>query len=98
MSFNVDAFSFSGGDGGNGVGWVPSGGLCYVHSVSNDLNLGISVGSYFTLGTNLDDGRARRYYAINNELITAFAQGSEAYRVNDWLFVGAGAAVRAYDF
>ena len=92
MTFDVDTSSFGGGDGGNGVGWVPSGGLFYVHSLSNDLKLGFSAGSYLGLGIDFNDDWAGRYYATKNELITAFAQGSAAYRVNDWLSVGAGAA------
>jgi long-chain fatty acid transport protein len=92
MTFDVDASSFSGGDGGNGVGWVPSGGLFCVHSLSSDFKLGLSAGSYLGLGTDFDDNWAGRYYAAKNELITAFAQGSAAYRVKDWLSVGAGAA------
>jgi long-chain fatty acid transport protein len=92
MTFDIDASSFGGGDGGNGVGWVPSGGLFYVHSLSSDFKLGVSAGSYLGLGIDFDDDWAGRYYATKNELVTAFAQASAAYRVNDWLSVGAGAA------
>ena len=92
MTFDIDASSFGGGDGGNSVGWVPSGGLFYVHSLSDDLKLGFSAGSYLGLGIDFNDDWAGRYYATKNELITAFAQGSAAYRINDWLSVGAGAA------
>lgn len=91
MSFDVDASSFGGGDGGNGVGWVPSGGLFYVHSLTSDFKLGVSAGSYVGLGVDFNDNWAGRYYATKNELITAFVKGSAAYRVNDWLSVGASA-------
>jgi long-chain fatty acid transport protein len=93
MKFDTDSSTFGGGDGGSAVGWVPSGGLFYVHSLSNDLKLGASAGSYLGLGINFNDDWAGRYNVIKNELITAFAQGSVGYRVNDWLSVGAGAGL-----
>ena len=46
--------TFGGGDGGNAVGWVPSGGLFYVHELNNDLKLGLSAGSYLGLGIDLE--------------------------------------------
>ena len=93
MQFDTDSSTFGGGDSGNAVEWVPSGGLFYVHSLSNDLKLGASAGSYLGLGVDFDDDWAGRYYVTKNELITAFAQGSVGYRVNDWLSVGAGAGL-----
>lgn len=93
MKFDTDFSTFGGGDGGSAVGWVPSGGLFYVHSLSNDLKLGVSAGSYLGLGVDFKDNWAGRYFVTKNELITAFAQGSVGYRVNDWLSVGAGAGL-----
>ena len=93
MKFDTDASTFGGGNGGNAVGWVPSGGLFYVHSLSSDLKLGASAGSYLGLGIDFDNDWAGRYFVTKNELITAFAQGSVGYRVNDWLSVGAGAGL-----
>ena len=93
MEFDVDAATFGGGDGGNAVGWVPSGGLFYVHELNSDLKLGLSAGSYLGLGIDFDDDWAGRYYATKNELITVFTKFSVGYRVNNWLSVGAGAGV-----
>ncbi|MDX1698673.1 MAG: outer membrane protein transport protein, partial [Thiohalobacterales bacterium] len=62
MKFDVASASFSGGDGGNAVGWVPSGGLFYVHDLKPDLKLGLSAGSYLGLGVDFDDDWAGRYY------------------------------------
>lgn len=93
MEYDVDAASFGGGDGGNAVGWVPSGGLFYVHDINSDLKLGLSAVSYLGLGIDFDDDWAGRYYAIKNELVTVFTKLSVGYRVNDWLSVGAGAGL-----
>ena len=90
FEFDTDASSFGGGDGGNAVGWVPSGGLFYVHSLSNDLKLGVSAGSYLGLGMDFNDDWAGRYYVTRSELVTAFGQGSVGYRINDRVSVGAG--------
>jgi long-chain fatty acid transport protein len=93
MTFDTEASSFGGGDGGNAVGWVPSGGLFYVHSLSNDLKLGFSAGSYLGLGMDFNDDWAGRYYVTKSELVTAFGQASVGYRINDWLSAGAGVAL-----
>lgn len=93
MQFDTDASTFGGGDSGNAVGWVPSGGLFYVHSLSNDLKLGVSAGSYLGLGIDFDDDWAGRYYVTKSELVTVFTKASVGYRVNRWLSVGAGAGV-----
>ncbi len=93
MKFDTDSSSFGGGDGGNAVGWVPSGGLFYVHSLSSDLKLGLSAGSYLGLGVNFNDDWAGRYYVTKSELITMFTKASVGYRINHWLSVGAGAGV-----
>jgi long-chain fatty acid transport protein len=93
FKFDTDASTFGGGDGGNAVGWVPSGGLFYVHSLSSDLKLGISAGSYLGLGVDFDNDWAGRYYVTKSELITAFTKASVGYRINDWLSVGAAAGL-----
>jgi len=85
--------SFGGGNGGNAGGFVPSGGLFYTHSLSQDLKLGFSVGSYLGLGVQYNDDWAGRYYIQKEDFTTAYANGSVGYRVNDWLSVGAGVSV-----
>lgn len=87
---DVDVATFGGGNGGNAGGFVPSGGLFYVHSLSQDLKVGLSAGSYLGLGVDFANDWAGRYYIQKEELATVFANGSVGYRVNDWLSVGAG--------
>jgi long-chain fatty acid transport protein len=90
---DVNVATFSGGDGGNAGGFVPAGGLFYVHSLSQDLKLGFSAGSYLGLGVDFDNDWAGRYYIQKEEFTTAFANGSVGYRVNDWLSLGAGVSI-----
>ncbi|MGB5200234.1 MAG: outer membrane protein transport protein [Sedimenticolaceae bacterium] len=87
---DVKASTFGGGDGGNAGGFVPAGGLFYVHSISDDLKLGFSAGSYFGLGIDFDKDWAGRYYIQSEQFTTMFANGAVGYRVNDWLSVGGG--------
>jgi long-chain fatty acid transport protein len=90
---DVDVATFGGGDGRNAGGFVPAGGLFYVHSLSQDLKLGFSAGSYLGLGVDFDKEWAGRYYIQKEEFTTAFANGSVGYRVNDWLSAGAGVSI-----
>ncbi|MDB4409831.1 outer membrane protein transport protein [Gammaproteobacteria bacterium] len=90
---DVDVATFGGSDGGNAGGLVPAGGLFYVHSLSQDLKLGFSAGSYLGLGVDFDNDWAGRYYIQKEEFTTAFANGSVGYRVNDWLSAGAGVSI-----
>ena len=90
---DVDVATFGGGNGGNAGGFVPSGGLFYVHSLSPDLKLGFSAGSYLGLGVDYDDSWAGRYYIQKEDFTTVFANGSVGYRITDWLSVGAGVGI-----
>jgi len=90
IKFDTQRSSFGGGNGGNAGGFTPAGGLFYVHSVSNDLKLGVSTGSYLGLGVNFDDDWAGRYYVQKEKFLTSFLNGALGYRVNDWLSVGGG--------
>lgn len=62
----------------------------YVHKVSPNWRLGLSMLSYLGLGANYGDGWAGRYYTQASKLITVSVVPSAAYRVNDWLSLGAG--------
>ena len=73
---DVDVATFGGGNGGNAGGFVPSGGLFYTHSLSQDLKLGFSVGSYLGLGVQYNDDWAGLYYIQKEGFTTAYANGS----------------------
>ena len=71
---DVEVATYGGGDGGNAGGFVPSGGLFYVHSLSQDLKVGLSAGSYLGLGVDFADDWAGRYYIQKEEFTTRVCQ------------------------
>ena len=91
--FDTQSSGFGGDDGGNAGGFVPSGGLHYVHRVTDDFRLGISAGSYFGLGVDYGDDWAGRYYTTEAEMLTFGVNPGAGYRVNKWFSVGAGFSV-----
>ena len=80
-------------DGGNAVGWVPSGGTFFSYSVSRELKLGVGVAGSFGLGEAYHDGWVGRYYAQGATLIGLSFLPAIAYRFSDNF--SAGLAVNA---
>jgi long-chain fatty acid transport protein len=79
-----------GGDnGGNAGGVLPSGGGYYVYSASDRLKLGLSVLSYFGAALDYGDSWVGRYRVEKTAFITSTFAPSLAYRVNNWLSIGA---------
>lgn len=79
-----------GGDPDAGAGvTLPSMGGYYVHSVSDRFKLGISSLSYFGAGLDYGNDWVGRYRVEKTAFLTASLAPSVAYRVNDWLSVGA---------
>mgnify|MGYP001827943997 FL=1 len=72
---------------------VPAGSFAYVRPVSDRISLGISAHNYFGLALDWKDDWIGRESAVNITLIAPQLQPTVAYRVNDWLSVGAGAAL-----
>ncbi len=93
VKFDTDQATFGGNNGGNAGGLTPTGSLSYVRSVSDDLKLGFTLGSYLGLGVKFDNDWAGRYYIQQEEFLTALANGAVGYRVNDWLSVGGGVSL-----
>ena len=71
LKFDTEYAEFGGGDGGNAGGWVPAGSFSYVHKVSPELAVGLSVGSYFGLGIDYGKNWSGRYYVQEGEFLTA---------------------------
>ena len=90
VKFDTDVATFGGDNGGNAGGLTPTGSLSYVRKVSDDLKLGVTLGSYLGLGVNFNDTWAGRYYVQQEDFLTSFANAALGYRVNDWLSVGGG--------
>jgi long-chain fatty acid transport protein len=79
-----------GGDnGGNAGGVLPSAAGYYVYRATDQLRLGLSALSYFGLGLNYGDSWVGRYRVEEAAFITATIAPSIAYRINDWLSIGA---------
>ena len=90
--FNVEPGTTFGrpGETGNAGIALPSASGFYVHKVSPDWRLGVSLSSYLGLGANYGDAWAGRYYLQAAKLLTAALTATAAYKVNDWLSLGAG--------
>jgi len=88
--FDTDFAQFGGGDGGNAGGWVPAASFSYVHKMSDDLSLGVSVGSFFGLGLDYSKSWAGRYYVQEAEFLTFGINPGVGYRVNEQWSIGAG--------
>jgi long-chain fatty acid transport protein len=79
-----------GGDnGGNAGGILPSAGGYYVYSASDRFKLGLSVLSYFGAALDYGDTWVGRYRVEKTAFITSTFAPSLAYRINNWLSVGA---------
>src|SRR5215831_1433012 len=72
---------------------IPAGGFFYAHSLSPDLKLGVGFGSGFGAGLQYGKEWAGRYYVQKSQLLSFTLNPGAAYRVSDWLSVGAGFSV-----
>ncbi len=88
--FDTDVAEFGGGNGGNAGGWVPAGSFSYVHKVTPDLGLGISIGSFFGLGLDYGKNWSGRYYVQEAEFLTVGINPGIGYRINEHWSIGAG--------
>ena len=78
----------SGGDGGQAGNIALPIGTSYVHSLTDKLKFGVSLGSFTGAGLDYGDNWAGRQQATNVELIAVTAQPSVAFKQH-WLSVGA---------
>lgn len=90
IRFNADSSSTPTGPDGDSSAWLPAGSIFYSHSLSRDLKLGVGVMGYFGLGLEYEDDWAGRYYVQEDTLQAIGFQPAVAYRVTDWLSIGAG--------
>jgi long-chain fatty acid transport protein len=72
---------------------VPAGYTSY--QFAPNLWLGLSINAPFGLSENFPDAWAGRFYASGNELLKTYnATPSLAWRINDWISVGAGVQIQ----
>ena len=90
IEFDPDSETTTTGSDGEDDPMIGAGGLYYIHSLKDDLKLGLSMGSYFGLGMDYGDDWVGRYYVTEVEFLTYSLIPTVGYRVNDWLSVGGG--------
>ncbi len=83
----------TGDDGGIAVGWIPAGSAFVVQKLNPNWSIGFGVLSYFGLSENYGDTWVGRYYAQNGTLMGITLTPAVSYKVNDWLYLGAGANI-----
>jgi long-chain fatty acid transport protein len=93
IDFSADINTTVAGDSGDSSGWMPAGGLFYVHPVNEKLAFGLAVTGYFGLALDYQDNWVGRYYVQDTTLQAAAIQPAIAWQVNDQLSVGAGVAM-----
>jgi long-chain fatty acid transport protein len=76
--------------GGNAGVFMPVGAFFYVYKFSERVRLGVAAFSDYGLGGNYSKQWVGRYYLTREALFTGKVAPSIAYRVNEWLSVGAG--------
>ena len=91
VEFNPNsATSVSGTDGGVAIGWMPGGSAFIVQKLNQDFSVGLGLLSYFGLMQSFDDNWVGRYYVQESMLIGMTFTPAVSYRVNNWLYLGAG--------
>ncbi|HTZ79029.1 MAG TPA: outer membrane protein transport protein [Stellaceae bacterium] len=90
----VGTFPVTGSGSGNAgqAAFVPAG--YYLHSFSPDLKFGLALTSPFGLETKYPTDWVGRYFGIKSSLETIDVNPNLAYRVNNWLSVGAGVSAQ----
>ncbi len=72
---------------------VPAGSFSYLRPLDDRWSAGVSLHNYFGLAVDWPDDWVGRKSSVNVALMAPQLQPAVAYRVNDWLSVGAGAAL-----
>lgn len=91
VQFSPDATTtVFGSDGGNAVGFSPGGSFFIVQKLNQDWSVGFGLLSYFGLSQSFDNNWVGRYYVQKSTLMGLTLTPAVSYRVNNWLYLGAG--------
>ena len=90
LEFDPASNTTASGSSGDGNDWLPAGSLFYVHSISEKLKAGLGIFGYFGLALDYNDDWVGRYYIDEVKLQGLNVMPALAYKVNDWLSIGAG--------
>jgi len=91
--FNPDENTTVSGSDGDTNEFFASGSFAYIRPVWDGLRLGVSIQNFFGLALNWGDNWVGRYEATKVALIAPQLQPTAAYKVNNWLSIGAGAGL-----
>ena len=91
--FDSDSDTTITGPDSNTTEWFAGGNFSYVHPLDNDFTFGLSFQNFFGLTLDWDHKWKGRYSTHEEWLIAPQLQPTIAYKVNDTLSVGAGAAL-----
>ena len=90
LKFSPDSNTTTSGSDGDGSDWLPTGSAFYVHPIGPDLRLGFGVAGYFGTSLKYEDDWVGRYYVKEVTMQGISLLPTVAYRVNEWLSLGAG--------
>ena len=90
VDFSPDSKTTTSGKNGDASTWLPAGGVYYAHNLNPRLKIGASAVGYFGLGLDYENDWVGRYYVQEVKLQAVGLQPAVAYRVADWLSLGAG--------
>jgi len=79
-----------GTDGGQALGLSPGGSLFAVQKFNDNISFGFGLLSYFGLSQKFDDNWVGRYFVQKSTLVGMTLTPALSYKVNDWLYLGAG--------
>ena len=90
---HIPVVAQQGGAGGNAAGLLPAPGMFFVHSITPDLHIGMSLTSYFGAALEYNDSWVGRYFGQQISLLTFSGTPVVSYRVSDWLSIGGGPVI-----
>jgi long-chain fatty acid transport protein len=91
--FNPDQDTTVSGSDGDTNEFFAGGSFAYIRPVTERLRLGVSVQNFFGLALDWGNNWVGRYEATEVALIAPQLQPTVAYKVNNWLSLGAGAGL-----
>jgi long-chain fatty acid transport protein len=94
MAFNAARQPLGGGNGGDAGSAQPIPALYGIYDASPDLKFGLAVTTPFGLMLQYNSDWVGRYQAIKSDLEIININPNIAYRITDWLSVGAGPAIQ----
>ena len=92
-AFNPDQGTTASGSDGGVDEFLSGASFAYIRPITEKLSLGISAQNYFGLALDWGDNWVGRYEATQLALIAPQLQPTAAYKVNNWLSLGAGAGL-----